>query len=152
MTSFSTATFWSSFLAGRFFGGADYFSFFCCRASSSCAASMLLNCIAAAVAVSSPLHLNLSTYFLIAYSFPISRAQPNNNNSPRVFKVAPHGRMTSLQFFFTVVVCSSSTSCISGRTTAANISSVIGDQANLLNSTLSVIAISDGHLPSVQEG
>ena len=86
------------------FGGADFLALSFSNTLSSCAASMLLNSNAAAAAVSSSLRLNRSTYFFIAYSFPIFRAQPNNNNSPNVIKVAPHGKITSRQIFFTIVV------------------------------------------------
>ena len=106
------------------FGGADFFALSFSN-TLSCAPSMLLNSNAAAAAVSSSLHLNFSTYFFIAYSFPIFRAQPNNNNSPKVIKVTTQGKITSLQIYFTIVVCTSSTSCINRCTTAANISSVI---------------------------
>ena len=86
---------------------------------------MLINFNATAAAVSSSLPLTRYKYFFIAYSFPIFRDQPNNNNSPRVIKVAPHGKITSLHILFTIVVCTSPTFCVNGRTTAANISSVI---------------------------
>ena len=91
---------------------------------------MLLNSNAAAAAASSSLRLKRSKHFFNAYSFPIFRAQPNNNNSPRLIKVAPHGKITSLQIFFTIVVWTSSTSCINGCTTATNISSVIRRSGN----------------------
>ena len=60
----------------------------------------------------------------MAYSFPNFRAQPENNNSPRVNKVAPHGKILSLQNLFMIVVCTSSIFCKNGCTTAANISSL----------------------------
>ena len=85
------------------FGGADFFALSFSN-TLSCSSSMLLNSNATAAAISSSLRLNFSTYFFIAYSFPIFRAQPNNNNSPKVIKVAPHGKITSLQIFFTIVV------------------------------------------------
>ena len=107
------------------FGGADFFALSFSNTLSFCAASMLLLSNAVAAAVFSSLRLNRSTYFFIENSFPIFMDQPNNNNSPRVIKVSPHGKITSLQIFFTIVVCTSSTSCINGCTTAANISSVI---------------------------
>ena len=124
MTCFPSAVFWSSFLFGRNSGEQFSLHSFSLTLSSR-AASMLLNCNAVTAAVSSSLLLNHSTYFFIAYSFPIFRAQPNKNNSLRVIKVAPHFKKISLQIFFKIVVCTSSISCINGRTIAANISSVI---------------------------
>ena len=150
MTSFSKATFWSSFLPGKF-SGSRLFSLSCCRTLSPCAASMLLNCNAAP-AVSSFLRLNLSTCFFIAYSFPIFGAHPNKKNSDRVGKVAPNGKTTSLQTFFTIVLYTSSTSCINDRTTAANIFSVIWLSGKPVKSLSKAMANSDGHLSSVQEG
>ena len=95
-----------------------------CWTKPSCAAAILVSCIAAAADVSSLLRVNFSSCFLITYSFPILRAQPNNNSNPSVSRLVPCGRRSSIQIFITIILYTSWTSCINGCTTAASISIV----------------------------
>ena len=93
-------------------------------------ASILVTCIAGAAAVSSFLRAVLSTHILMTYTLHAFRAQPNRNGNSRESWVAPHGRITFLQFFGTMVGYTSWTTCINGCTTVARTFSAIQRSRN----------------------